>query len=294
MQIVLYDDQRLGVLAQGSVRDISGVVDERWRGTPYASNALIASWDDVALQVAELATTAPSVPLSEVRLLPPIPRPRQLFAAPLNYRRHVAEMVASAHAPDALKPGNSPSDLGFFVKATGSISGPSDAVELPPLVGRSFHHEVELGVVVGRPARGLHRDDARECIFGYLCLLDITMRTEGSHQEERTLRKSFETFTPIGPVITTADEVPDPGNLRLRLWVNDELRQDASTTDLIFDIPTLIECISAGITLYPGDIIATGTPVGVGIGFKPPKYLKAGDVMRITIDGIGELRNPLR
>ena len=286
MQIVLYDDHRLGVLAHGGVRDISTVIDERWRGTPYATNALIACWDEVALRVAELAVAGTATPLSQVRLLPPVPCPRQLFAAPLNYRRHVAEMVDSTHAPDALRPSDSPSDLGFFVKATGSISGPNDAVELPPLVDRSFHHEVELGVVVGRKLRGLQPDDARDCIFGYLCLLDITMRTEGAHQEERTLRKSFETFTPIGPVITTADEVPDPTNLRLRLWVNDELRQDANTADLIVGVDELLAQASQVVTLHPGDIYATGTPDGVG-------PILPGDMIRAEVESVGTLEVPV-
>lgn len=282
MQIVLYDDRRLGVLAHGGIRDISAVIDERWRGTTYAPNALIACWDEVALQVAELAASGPSLPLTTVRLLAPIPSPRQLLAAPLNYRRHVAEMVVSTHAPTALQPSDSPSDLGFFVKATGSISGPADAVQLPPLVDRSFHHEVELGVVVGREARGLRPEDVRDHIFGYVCLLDITMRTEGAHQEERTLRKSFETFTPIGPAITTADEVPDPSNLQLRLWVNDELRQEANTADLIVGIDELLAQASHVVTLHPGDIYATGTPEGVG-------PILPGDVIRAEIESVGTL-----
>lgn len=282
MQIVLYDDDRLGVVADGAVRDISAVVDERWRGTPYASNALISSWDDVAPRVAELAAAGPATPLSDVRLRAPVPRPRQLLAAPLNYRRHVAEMVGSTHAPDGLRPHNSPSDLGFFVKASGSISGPADPVELPPLDGRRFHHEVELGVVIGRTARGLRRADVREHIFGYLVLLDITMRTEGRHQEERTLRKSFDSFTPIGPAITTADEVPDPGSLRLRLWVNDELRQDANTADLIVGVDELVSDASNVMTLHPGDIYATGTPDGVG-------PIEPGDVIRAEVESVGEL-----
>lgn len=282
MHIVRYDDARLGVLVDGGVRDVSAVVDERWRGTPYAINALIAGWDELAPRVAQLAASAPSVPLSEVRLLPPVPRPRQLFAAPLNYRRHVAEMVDSTHAPDGLKAGSSPSDLGFFVKATGSISGPGDAVQLPPLPDRRFHHEVELGVVVGRTARGLRPAAARDHVFGYVCLLDITMRTEGPHQEERTLRKSFETFTPIGPAIVTADELPDPGDLRLRLWVNDELRQDAHTADLIVGVDELLARASHVVTLHPGDIYATGTPDGVG-------PIEPGDVIRAEVESVGTL-----
>jgi len=282
MQIVLFDDHRLGVLAHGGVRDVSAVIDERWRGTPYATNALIACWDDVAPRVAALAASGPAVPLSHVRLLPPVPNPRQLLAAPLNYRPHVAEMVGSTHAPNGLRPSDSPSDLGFFVKATGSISGPSDAVQLPPLVDRSFHHEIELGVVVGRKARAISPEQARDHIFGYLCLLDITMRTEGAHQEERTLRKSFETFTPIGPGITTADEVPDPANLTLRLWVNDELRQEANTADLIVGVDDLLAQASHVVTLHPGDIYATGTPEGVG-------PILPGDVIRAEIESVGTL-----
>jgi len=288
MKIVCFDEHRVGVLADGIVHDVSALLDERWRGTPYAPNELIARWDELCEEVGDVAASpASAVALNDVRLLAPVPRPRQLLAAPLNYHPHVAEMAVSRHAPDAFATDQSPLSLGFFVKASGSICGPQDAIELPPLEGRAFHHEVELGVVIGRAARGLRPEQVREHVFGYVCLLDITLRTEGAHQEERPLRKSFETFTPIGPAITTADEVPDPGCLELRLWVNGELRQSATTADLIVGVDELIAQASNVMTLHPGDVYATGTPEGVG-------PIVPGDVVRATVEGVGELELPVR
>lgn len=286
MQIVVFDQYRVGVIADAAVADVSGAVEERWRGTPYAINELIADWDAARPRVEELAAAAEKLPLSRVRLLPPVPRPRQLFAAPLNYHRHVDEMVDSKHAPDALRPEHSPSEIGFFVKATGSISGPEDPIQLPPMPGRAFHHEVELGVVIGSSARAVSPAEARSHIFGYLCLMDITLRTEGGFQEERTLRKSFESFTPIGPSIVTADEVPDPDSLRLRLWVNDEPRQDANTADLIVGVDDLISYASQVVTLHPGDVYATGTPEGVG-------PIVPGDRIKATVESVGTLDVPV-
>ena len=154
-------------------------------------------------------------------------------------------------------------------------------------------YEGELAVVIGRAGRGIRKAEALAHVFGYTIVNDVTARTLQHKHRQWILGKGIDGFCPMGPAILTADEVPDPGVLRLRTWVNGELRQDAPVSDLIFDIPTLIETISAGITLQPGDLIATGTPAGVGIGFQPPKFLKAGDVVRVEITGIGVLENPV-
>jgi 2-keto-4-pentenoate hydratase/2-oxohepta-3-ene-1,7-dioic acid hydratase in catechol pathway len=286
MRIVLFDDHRVGVLDGDTVRDVSPALPRRWRQTPYAINALIESWDELRQRVECCLATAQPVPVSAMRLLAPVPRPRQLLAAPLNYRRHVAEMVGARHAPTDLTPSDSAGELGFFVKAAGSICGPHDAIELPRWPERSFHHEVELGVVIGRRARGLTNGDAPEHIFGYVCLLDITLRTDGQHQEERTMRKSFDTFTPIGPCLVTADEIEDPASLDVRLWVNDELRQSANTRDLLVGVDDLIAAASRVLTLHPGDVYATGTPEGVG-------PIVPGDVVRASVERVGELELPV-
>lgn len=286
MRIALFDDHRIGVLEGTTLRDVSAVGDARWRGTPYAINELIAGWDELRADVAAAAERAAPLPLSDVRLLPPLPRPRQLLAAPANYHDHIAEMTGSRYAPDSATMLHSPRKAGFFLKAAGSICGPADAIELPALPGRAFHHEVELGVVIGRETRAVSRERAREHVFGYLIALDITLRTEGEQQEERALRKSFESFTPIGPFIVTADEVADPADLDLRLWVNGELRQEANTRDLIVGVDELIEQASAVLTLHPGDLYATGTPQGVG-------PVEPGDRVRAQVQGLGELRLPV-
>jgi 2-keto-4-pentenoate hydratase/2-oxohepta-3-ene-1,7-dioic acid hydratase in catechol pathway len=286
MRIARYDDERIGVVVGRGVVDVSSVVAERWRGTPHAMNDVIARWDDVAPQARDLAASAPPVPLDTVRLHAPTPMPRHLFAAPLNYRPHVAEMVDSQHAPVELRAHHSADSLGFFLKAPGSISGPQDAIELPPLPGRAFHHEIELGVVIGRPARAVAVERAGDHIFGYVCLLDITMRTEGEHQEERVMRKSYETFTPIGPFLVTADEVDDPGTLDLHLEVNGEPRQAANTADLIVSVAELVSRASHVLTLSPGDVYATGTPDGVG-------PIVVGDTITAGVESIGELEIPV-
>ncbi|MFD9719362.1 fumarylacetoacetate hydrolase family protein [Streptomyces sp. NPDC059076] len=286
MRIALFDQYRIGIVDGASVRDVTEVVDSRWHGTPYVINQLIEHFDELKEPLRTALATAPERSLAEVTLLPPIPRPGQVLAAPANYHAHVAEMTDSQYRPTNQQALRSPSDVGFFVKSSASISGPADAIELPPMPGRAFHHEVELGIVIGKPARGVPAEQVTDHIFGYLVLLDLTLRTEGERQEERTMRKSFETFTPIGPFIVTADEVPDPSNVGLRLWVNDELRQQANTRDLIVGIDDLIAQASSVVTLWPGDIYATGTPEGVG-------PIEVGDVVRAEIDGLGELSLPV-
>ncbi|MFC7540530.1 fumarylacetoacetate hydrolase family protein [Siccirubricoccus deserti] len=154
-------------------------------------------------------------------------------------------------------------------------------------------YEGELAVIIGQGGRGIRSADWRQHVFGYTIVNDVTARTLQHKHRQWILGKGLDGFCPMGPAILTADEVPDPAALRLTTQVNGEARQDAVVADLIFDIPTLIATISAGITLEPGDIIATGTPVGVGIGFKPPRFLKPGDVVRIEISGIGVLENPV-
>jgi 2-keto-4-pentenoate hydratase/2-oxohepta-3-ene-1,7-dioic acid hydratase in catechol pathway len=152
-------------------------------------------------------------------------------------------------------------------------------------------YEAELAVIIGKPGRGISKADALKHVWGYTIVNDVTARDLQQKHRQWFLGKSMDTFCPMGPYIVTADEVGDPATLNVRCWINGELRQDANTSDLIFDIPTIIETISLGMTLEPGDVIATGTPAGVGIGFNPPKFLKPGDEMKISIDRLGTLIN---
>jgi 2-keto-4-pentenoate hydratase/2-oxohepta-3-ene-1,7-dioic acid hydratase in catechol pathway len=244
-------------------------------------NALIADWDRLCPAVEARRTTGPIVDPTTVRFRAPSPRPRNFLAAPLNYVDHGTEMQGSLGSG-----GGTPNELGFFVKASGCLAGPFDDVELPPIDNRRFDHEGELGVVIGREARSVPPDRALDHVFGYTLVLDATMRMTETRREERTMRKSFATFSPSGPVLVTADEIPDPTTLTVRLWVGDERRQEGHLRDLVVDIPGLVAMASAVLPLQPGDLIATGSPSGVG-------PIRPGDVIRVASDAIGEMRLPV-
>ena len=224
---------------------------------------------------------APRLPLADVRLEAPIARPPKFLAVGLNYADHVAESGREV-----------PQHPTIFNKQSTCVAGPTDPVHLP----RASHvldYEGELGFVIGRRCRHVSRDDAVDVIAGYLVVNDVTVRDWQLRVPTWTMGKSFDTHGPIGPWIVTPDELSDPHQLSLRTWVNDELRQESNTKELIFDCFTLVEHLSTAFTLEPGDVIATGTPAGVGIGMKPPHLLVAGDVVRIEIEGIGQLENPV-
>ena len=241
-----------------------------------------------------LPATLPPIPLAQVQLLAPIPRPRRnIFCVGKNYHAHAKEFAGSGFDSSAKSGGDIPQAPIIFSKVPESVIGPSDAIVIPAEVSTAIDYEAELTVVIGRGGKGIRKADAMQHVWGYTIINDMTARDWQGRHSQWLLGKSFDTFCPMGPWLVTADEM-DGQNTDVKCWVNGELRQDANTRDFIFDIPTLIETISAGITLYPGDLIATGTPAGVGIGFKPPKYLKAGDSVRIEIGGIGVLENPLR
>jgi 2-keto-4-pentenoate hydratase/2-oxohepta-3-ene-1,7-dioic acid hydratase in catechol pathway len=241
-----------------------------------------------------LPATSPAIALEQVELLAPIPRPRRnIFCVGKNYHAHAKEFAGSGFDSSAKSHGEIPAEPIYFSKVPESVIGHKQDILFPAEVSTAIDYEVELGVIIGQGGKGITRADAMKHVWGYTIINDVTARDWQSRHQQWLLGKSFDTFCPMGPWIVTADEM-DGQNTNVKLWVNGELRQDANTKDFIFDIPKMIETLSAGITLYPGDIIATGTPVGVGIGFKPPKYLKPGDVVRLQIDGIGELENTLR
>jgi 2-keto-4-pentenoate hydratase/2-oxohepta-3-ene-1,7-dioic acid hydratase in catechol pathway len=233
------------------------------------------------------------LPLTAVRLDAPIPRPRRnVFCVGKNYYEHAREFAQSGFDSSS-KPGDDiPAHPIIFSKVPESVLGPGTAIRIPAGVTEAVDYEAELAVVIGRGGRGIPAAQAMEHVWGYTIINDVTARDWQQRHKQWLLGKSFDTFCPMGPYLVTADEV-DGTDTRVRCWVNGELRQDGRTSDLIFSIPTLIETISAGITLYPGDLISTGTPVGVGIGFQPPKYLQPGDLVRIEIEGIGVLENPV-
>jgi 2-keto-4-pentenoate hydratase/2-oxohepta-3-ene-1,7-dioic acid hydratase in catechol pathway len=279
MKLAVFNDHRVGIVEGDSIYDVTGAVPDAGPAWPpvYMSR-LIADWHQRRPQVEAARRTAIALPLASVKLLAPNPCPVQVFAAPVNYAKHVGEIGARS-----VSSGKSPNEMCFFMKATASLVGAGGVIELPRGSKRRFDHESELAVVIGRTAHHVPRERAMEHVFGYACLMDLTMRIEpGMPQEERVTRKSFETFTPFGPYIVTADEVTNPHDLRNQLWVNDELRQDARTSSLIVGIPALIELISSVVTLHPGDVIATGTPEGVG-------PIEVGDTVRIAIESVGSM-----
>ena len=224
-----------------------------------------------------------------MRLAAPLPRPRRnVFCVGRNYHAHARELRDSVFKDSAKAVDAWPI---VFSKVPECVVGPADEVRLPgAAISGQIDYEAELLVVIGRGGRNIPRAAAMGHVFGYSIVNDVTARDVQMRHAQWHLGKSFDSFCPMGPWIVTADEL-DGTDTRVRCWVNGELRQDARTTDLIFDIPTLIETCSRGITLYPGDVIATGTPAGVGMGLDPPRWLQPGDVVRIEIDGIGTLEN---
>ena len=273
MRLVRFNEGRIGVLQGDTLHDATaaiGLDPAAW--PPVGMIRLIRDFATVKPKLEQAARGA-GIPVANVRLLAPIVWPHNLFAYPVNYIAHQTEM-ASTHRADL---------NGYFLKATSSISGPQDPIVLPDLPSREIHHECELALIIGKGGRHIPVEAARDHIFGYSCLMDITVRGK----EERVMRKSYDTFTPIGPALVTADEVGDPGDLDMKLWVNDTLRQHASTRDLIVDIPNMVALASSVSTLEPGDVIATGTPEGVG-------PVRGGDTVTIEIARVGRMAVPVK
>jgi 2-keto-4-pentenoate hydratase/2-oxohepta-3-ene-1,7-dioic acid hydratase in catechol pathway len=283
MKLAVNTEHRIGVVEGDQFYDVTDAVPgagPAW--PPMYMNRLIAEWAELGPKVAAARKAASPVALSSMKLLPPNPCPVHVIAAPANYRKHIGEIGARS-----VSKGRTAEQQGFFMKSTASLVGAGGAIELPRGSTRRFDHESELAVIIGRRARNVPRAEAMDYVFGYSCLMDITMRIEpGVAEEERVTRKSFETFTPLGPWIVTADEVADPHALRNQLWVNGVSKQDANTRDMIVNIPTLIELISSVMTLNPGDVIASGTPEGVG-------PIVPGDSIRIGIESVGEMALPV-
>lgn len=263
-------------------------------GEPLPAGAgmldLIENWESVRPGLTGGAAD-PGVPLDSVRLRAPVPVPRRnVFCVGKNYREHAAEFGGSGYDTPSRSVA-APDKPIFFSKATTSVTGPYEDVAAHSEVTAELDYEGELAVIIGRGGRAIGRDQAFDHVWGYTIVNDVTARDLQRDHKQWLLGKSLDTHCPMGPYAVTADEVADVAALELRTTVNGETRQRASVKDLIFDIPELIATLSAGMTLLPGDIIATGTPAGVGIGFEPPKFLHRGDVVEITIGGLGCLRN---
>jgi 2-keto-4-pentenoate hydratase/2-oxohepta-3-ene-1,7-dioic acid hydratase in catechol pathway len=279
VRLAMFGGYRVATWEADGLHEVTDLLSSQGSfGGPYRMNELIARFDELRPAIEDRRHAGTVIDAGSVRIETPLPRPTNYLAAPLNYRAHKAEMsgpIASG--------GTSAKEMGFFVKASGSITGPSDPIELPNRPGRRFDHEAEIGFVIGREARGVDEGHAIDHVFGYTMLLDNTMRMTETEREERTLRKSFWSLNPVGPVIVTADEIPDPSRLTIELDVNGERRQSGSLDELILDIPGLIAQASAVLPLLPGDLYATGSPAGVG-------PIVPGDQVRISCPAIGEMQ----
>lgn len=257
-------------------------------GQPVDSlSGLIAS----GIPLTSLHKDGPATTLDRVRLLAPIPVPaRNIFCVGKNYASHAQEFTRSGF--DAAQTAAVPASPIVFSKTPQTVIAHGESVWDAQGVSDALDYEAELAVIIDQGGRGITYDNAWGHVWGYTIINDVTARDWQKRHQQWHMGKSFDTFAPMGTVAVTADEI-DGANLDVTCWINGELRQQANTRDLIFDIPTLIATLSAGITLMPGDIIATGTPEGVGIGFTPPRFLKGGDIMTIEITGIGRLENPV-
>ena len=251
MKLARFGADRVGIVRDDvivDVTDVAGITPGEW--PPVGMNRLIANFAALKHGL-EIVARGKGVPLASVRLLTPVPWPSKVVAYPVNYHDHGAEMHVGYRADNQ----------GFFLKPPSSISGPNDPIVLPVNAGRRIDHECELAIIIGKEGRDIPRERHRDHIFGYSCLIDAVIRGK----EERVARKAFDTFCPVGPWIVTEDEIGEAASeLQGTLWVNGEVKQDANTRDLVLDIPGMIEMASSVMTLYPGDIIATGTPAGVG------------------------------
>jgi 2-keto-4-pentenoate hydratase/2-oxohepta-3-ene-1,7-dioic acid hydratase in catechol pathway len=257
-----------------------GVVDLTESGIGYPTMlALIAGGDAALARVGEVAAGRP--PVAGATLLAPIERPGKYLAIGMNYAKHLEEA-------DKLGVARSPYQT-WFNKQTSCLTGPYDAID--PGVTEKLDYEVELGVVIGRAAKHVAPEEALAHVFGYVVANDVSARDWQFHTPTFTMGKSFDTHGPIGPWIVTADEIVEPQALDLRCFVNGELRQSSNTANMINSIAAQIAYLSTAFTLEPGDLIATGTPEGVGAGMEPPCFLASGDIVRCEIEGIGAIEN---
>ncbi|HCT05708.1 MAG TPA: hydrolase [Pseudomonas sp.] len=248
---------------------------------------LIGQWDHLK---AGLTPHGDGLPLEGATLLAPLSPTRNIFCVGKNYHEHAAEFSQSGFDHSAKDGEIAPQFPVIFTKTPQSVIGHHATIPLHASVTRQLDYEAELAVIIGKGGKGISREDAYAHVWGYTIINDMTARDLQKNHRQWFLGKSLDGLCPMGPWVVTADAF-NPQDATIECWVNGTLRQQANVRDLIFDIPALIECLSAGIELKPGDVISTGTPAGVGIGFTPPRFLQAGDTVRIAIEGIGTLEN---
>jgi len=249
---------------------------------PKALDIARQAIDFVSEQSTEATGRRLTYDFKEVRILVPIPRPGKILCAGVNYRGHLEEN------PQATLP----EEPFFFSKLPSVVIGPGEPI-IHPKMTQQLDYEVELAAVIGQAAHKTPEDVIMSCIAGYTILHDVSARDIQFKDQQVTLGKNFDTFAPMGPCLVTTDELPEPGNLRLRSLVNGQVMQDSSTVDWVFPLPKLLSFLSHVMTLEPGDVVSTGTPAGVGAFQQPPVFLKPGDVVTLEIEGIGRLENPV-
>jgi 2-keto-4-pentenoate hydratase/2-oxohepta-3-ene-1,7-dioic acid hydratase in catechol pathway len=279
MRICRFDDNCLGIVSDKGVHDVTSALSKlpKWTYPLPAFDPLIANLPVLRPELAQQSQQSSAKPIDSVRLLSPVASPGKIIAAPVNYKKHLEEVLAQKE----LHHGNLINEIhraGLFLKATSSLIGAGERIELIHLDRRN-DHEIELAVVIGKVARNVSAADALDYVAGYCIGLDITIRGP----EERSFRKSPDSYTVLGPWLVTADELRDPSRLAFTIAVNGEIRQDANTDDLVLGVRELIEMASSFYTLHPGDVILTGTPQGVG-------PVRPGDVLLAKMEKIGEMR----
>ncbi len=248
--------------------------------------SLIQSEAEVKLNELKEISDSYYLPIQDIVFEAPIPRPaKNVFCVGKNYRDHAIEMGSEKDVPEHPM---------IFTKAPTAVSAPGQVLTFPKDVAEALDYEGELAIVIGKHGTAISREEAMDYVFGYTIVNDITARDLQKKHGQFFIGKSLDGSCPIGPAILHASEVTNPHDLTLKTYVNGEVRQNGKTSDLIFDIPELIHVLSKGMTLEPGDIIATGTPSGVGKGFKPPKFLNEGDIVEVSVEGIGVLKNEIR
>ena len=280
MKIARFNGGKIGIVTGTNIVDVTracGVDPGEW--PPVGINRVIANFAKLRPAIEAAAKSGTPEPLDGVKLETPIPWPHKLLAMPANFAAHSAEMATNGFGIAGSLPAD---EAGFFMKSNGSLIGSMEPIVIPDRPGRTFHHECEMATIIGAGGNDIPIEKALDHIFGYACLIDVTMRGAG----ERVMRKSFDSFCPVGPWITTSDEVGAPDDIDMKLWVNGELRQHAKANEMIVGIREQVATCSAVTRLQPGDIIASGTMAGVG-------PLVPGDVVEIDIARVGRMKLPV-
>ena len=293
MRFLTLEDGQLGVLIEERVVDLSAAAEALGAPRPVLTLAeLVRNGDEMAMAAWELGLRASDAgiatrPVEAVHPRAPIPQPlRNIMCVGKNYREHAEEIAATAIGGSGV-----PERPIFFTKATTAVIGSGDPIPNHSELTCKLDYEAEVAIVIGREARNLTRESAMDHVFGYTAINDVTARDLQAAHVQWFLGKSLDGAAPMGPTLVHRSAMPEPEKIRVRCWVNGDLRQDGHLGQLIFDVSTLLVTLSRGMTLLPGDIIATGTPKGVGAGFEPPRFLVPGDEVAIEVTGVGRLVN---